>query len=44
MIYGLQYLTDSQREEIYLNRKNMVDSSIPKNNKPFELNPVGGPR
>ena len=40
----LQYLTDSQREEIYLNRKNMVDSSIPKNNKPFELNPVGGPR
>ena len=40
----LKYLTDSQVKEISLNRKNMVDSSDIKNNKPFDLNPVGGPR
>lgn len=40
----LNYLTDSQVEEIHLNRKNMIDSSIQSNNKPFGLNPIGGPR
>ena len=39
----LEYLTENQVEEIMQNRKNMVDAAIPKNNKPFPLNPVGGP-
>ena len=39
----LEYLTENQVEEIMQNRKNMVDAAMPLNNKPFPLNPVGGP-
>tara|TARA_B100000768_G_scaffold30982_1_gene29445 strand:- start:1 stop:912 length:912 start_codon:yes stop_codon:yes gene_type:complete len=38
-----QYLTDAQVEKILSNRKNMVDSSDLKAQKPFALDPVGGP-
>lgn len=39
----LEYLTENQVEEIMQNRKNMVDATQQINNKPFSLNPVGGP-
>tara|TARA_R110002074_G_scaffold2068_7_gene12259 strand:+ start:2758 stop:3666 length:909 start_codon:yes stop_codon:yes gene_type:complete len=39
----LEYLTENQVEEIMQNRKNMVDATQQINNKPFPLNPVGGP-